>query len=478
MFLTCQKFPHILHSVSHGVKFIRKNHKHLFCGKMSPLSKRVLAIIIVIAIVVVGAVTYYSFVLTKPPRKVELTLFTKAGLWADFVRGSGAIERFKERMLKEKNIEVEVKLLTAPHRGYSEKLVATLAAGTVPDVFWVSLVMIPDMVESGYVLDLTPYVEKWDEWGKFYKTIKDMIRCKGKIYAIPNDAAIIIIYYRKDIFKKAGLPVPWQPKTWEDVFEAARIIKEKVPDVKVPLSPYYGGEIQTPIFSAGGKIYDPTDGKFIVKSKEILFLFKVYYDAFYTYKVTPRELILERWDTRKLFQEGKLAILVDGTWCYSEKWGPGMAYEIPNREETVGYAYLPGSREAGAPKYVVTMRDYAWAIGAKSEHPELAFELIKELVKPEVMSSWGYKTSHLVARADAVIGDYAKDVFLKWNTEAMEKYGVAKPLALGIRKYLKVLQDTVKKELVTEGKTPEECMEAFAAAATAELGADKVKSKL
>jgi len=36
----------------------------------------------------------------------------------------------------------------------------------------------------------------------------------------------------------------------------------------------------------------------------------------------------------------------------------------------------------------------------------------------------------------------------------------------------------VKKELVTEGKTPEECMEAFAAAVTAELGADRVKSKL
>ena len=80
------KVPAIFHDVSYGVKFIRKDHKYLFCGKMSPLSKRVLAIIIVVAIIVVGAVTYYSFVLTKPPKKVELTLFTKAGLWADFVR--------------------------------------------------------------------------------------------------------------------------------------------------------------------------------------------------------------------------------------------------------------------------------------------------------------------------------------------------------------------------------------------------------
>ncbi len=438
--------------------------------------KRALIIVLVLVLLVGGIAAYY-FLAPKPPEKVELTLFTKAGLWADFVRDSGAIERFKERMLKERNLEVEVKILTAPHKGYHEKLIATLAAGTVLDVFWVRPDMIPDMVEAGYLLDLTPYVEKWDEWGKFYEANKEMVTYNGKVYAVPNDAAIVMIYYRKDIFKKVGLPVPWQPKTWEDVLEAARIIKEKVPEVKAPLSPYYGGEIQIPIYSAGGTIYDPADGKFIVKSEEILFLFKVYYDAFYTYEVTPRELILEKWDTRKLFQEGKLAIMVDGTWCYSEKWGPGMAYEIPNREEVVGYAYIPGSGTPGAPDYVVAIRDYSWAIGANSKHPDLAFELLKELVKPDIMADWGYKTSHLVARSDAVIGDYAKDEFLKWNTEAMEKYGVAKPLALGARKYLSLLKETVEKELITAGKTPEECMEAFAAAVTKELGADAVKEK-
>ena len=436
--------------------------------------KREALIVLIIAVIVIGIAAYYLLA-PKPPKKVELTLFTKAGLWADFIRDSGVIDRFKERMLREKNIEVEVKILTAPHKGYHEKLVAALAAGTVIDVLWVRPDMIPDMVEAGYLLDLTPYVEKWSDWAKFYKVNKDMVTYNGKVYAVPNDAAIVMIYYRKDLFKKAGLPVPWQPRTWTDVLEAAKTIKEKIPEVKAALSPYYGGEIQIPIYAAGGTIYDPADGKFIVKSKAVLFLFKVYYDAFYTYGVTPKEMILEKWDTRKLFQEGKLAIMIDGTWCYTEKWGPGMAYEIPNREEVVGYAYIPSSGEPGAPKYVVAIRDYSWAIGANSKNPELAFELIKELVSPDIMADWGYKTSHLVARSDAIVGDYAKDVFLKWNTEAMEKYGVAKPLATGARKYLSILKEIVEKELVAAGKTPEECVEAFASAVAAELGADAVK---
>jgi len=433
----------------------------------------VIAAVAVIALVVVGLAVY--FLAPKPPEKVKLTLFTKAGLWADFIRDSGAIERFKERMLRERNIEVEVEILTAPHAGYSDKLITTLAAGTVLDVIWVSPDRIPDMVEAGYLLDLTPYVEKWGDWAKFYKANKDMVTYKGRVYAVPHDAAIVIIYYRKDLFEKAGLPVPWQPRTWTDVLEAAKIVMEKIPEVKAGLSPYYGGEIHIPIYAAGGTIYDPADGKFIVKSKAVLFLFKVYYDAFYTYGVAPREMILEKWDTRKLFQEGKLAILIDGTWCYTEKWGPGMTYEIPNREEVIGYAYIPGSGMPGAPDYLVAVRDYSWAIGAKSENPELAFELIKELVSPDIMADWGYKTSHLVARSDAVIGDYAKDAFLKWNTEAMERYGVAKPVVAGTSKYLSILKEIVEKELVYAGKTPEECMEAFASAAAAKLGANAVK---
>ncbi len=438
--------------------------------------KRSVLIAVAVIVIIAGLSAYY-FLAPKPPKKVELTLFTKAGLWADFIRNSGVIERFKERMLKERNLEVEVKILTAPHKGYHEKLIAALAAGTVIDVLWVRPDMISEMVEAGYLLDLTPYVEKWPDWAKFYKVSKDMVTYKGKVYAVPNDAAIVLIYYRKDIFRKAGLPVPWQPKTWTDVLEAAKVIKEKVPEVKVPLSPYYGGEIQIPIYSAGGTIYDPSDDKFIVKSKEILFLFKVYYDAFYTYGVTPKEMILEKWDTRKLFQEGKLAIMVDGTWCYTEKWGPGMAYEIPNRDEVVGYAYIPSSGGPGAPEYVVAVRDYSWAVGANSKNPELAFELIKELVSPDIMANWGYKTSHLVVREDAIIGDYAKDEFLKWNTDALMKYGVSKPLTLGTRKYLSILKQIVEKELIAAGKTPEECMEAFASAVAAELGADAVKTK-
>jgi len=434
------------------------------------ISIKLLVLIIVAIVIIAGGLYYYFYIL--PPKKIKISLYTKAGLWADFIREMKIIEKFRERMLREKNIDVEVEMITRPHKGYRDTLVADLAAGTVGDVIWIGDTEIPGSAEAGHLLDLTPYVTKWDRWKKFFPVGKKLVTVKGKVYAVPFETAPLVIFYRKDIFERAGIPIPWQPESWEDIYEAARIIKEKVPDI-VPINPMYG--IELPIFAAGGIIYDPKDGKFIVKSDAILACFKYYYEVFHARKLAPVELWLEKWDTRKYFQEAKLAITVDGTWCWREKWGPGMPYEIRDIEKVVGYALFPGSGTLGAPKYISLTGAYCYAIWAKSKHKDIAWELLKELVKPEYMAEWGYRTSHLVTAEDAMIGKYAEDPFLKWAAEVL-KHSLPKPLIPGVKKYLTLLKRVVIDYLLPEAKTPEECMDIFAEMATKELGADKVKA--
>ncbi|MGI8825085.1 MAG: extracellular solute-binding protein [Chloroflexota bacterium] len=47
------------------------------------------------------------------------------------------------------------------------------------------------------------------------------------------------LWYNKAIFKKVGLPVPWHPKTWNDLLAATRQIKAKEPGV-IPYNIYSG----------------------------------------------------------------------------------------------------------------------------------------------------------------------------------------------------------------------------------------------
>jgi len=425
--------------------------------------------VIIVVVIIAGIAGFWYYQQLTTPKRVKISLYTKAGLWASFIEETGAIEDFKQRMLSEKNLEVEVELITRPHKGYRDTLVADFAAGTVGDVVWVGAEEIPGLADAGLLLDLTPYVEKWDRWEEFYPVAKELVTYKGKVYAVPFETAPIVIFYRIDLFEKAGIPVPWQPEDWEDIYEAAAIIKEKLPDV-TPINPMYSNEL--PIFAAGGTIYDATDGKFIVKSDAVLAAFEYYYTIFHERELCPIELKLEKWDTRTLFKEGKLAITVDGVWCWAEKWGPGMPHEIPNRDEVVGYAMFPMEKGGG---YVSLTGAYTYAIYANTEHPDLAWELLKELVKPEHMAEWGYRTSHLVPAKDAVIGKYAQDPFLKWSENVME-YTLPKLLVEDVKKYTDSLKSVIYDYLLPKATTPEECMDIFAEQVIEKVGEDKVKA--
>ncbi|RLE63072.1 MAG: hypothetical protein DRJ38_08400, partial [Thermoprotei archaeon] len=111
---------------------------------------------------------------------------------------------------------------------------------------------------------------------------------------------------------------------------------------------------------------------------------------------------------------------------------------------------------------------------AKTEYPDLAWELVKELCKPELIAKWGYETAHIVTRDDAVLGSYAEEPFLKWATTVLE-HSMPKPVYSGYKKYTDTFKRVVVDYLVAEGKTPEECLAIFAEEAAKELGSEAVK---
>ncbi len=79
---------------------------------------------------------------------------------------------------------------------------------------------------------------------------------------------------------------------------------------------------------------------------------------------------------------------------------------------------------------------------------------------------WGLDTSHLIARSDALIGDYAAHPFMNWATSCLE-YAVPKPFSPDFKRYndsmAEVLNNYLDKYryLVELGKSPEECIKRF-----------------
>jgi len=128
--------------------------------------------------------------------------------------------------------EIKIKFEVSGSRDLYDKLLLAISAGEgAPDVTGLVNDMIAQFIALGGLHDITekalPYYNKMDraKW-------VDAMDKEKRIYAMPWDSAPVAIWYRRDVFEKAGLasdPVSVAKllDTWDDFYEVAKIIKEK-----------------------------------------------------------------------------------------------------------------------------------------------------------------------------------------------------------------------------------------------------------
>jgi len=127
--------------------------------------------------------------------------------------------------------DIEVVFEVIPAGDLYQKLLLALSAGEgVPDVATVETSHLAQMVATGALEDLTEKITPYkDKMNAFKWTDATM---DGKIYAMPWDSGPVALYYRRDVFEKAGYSsdpteVAKLLVTWEDYYEVAKVIKEK-----------------------------------------------------------------------------------------------------------------------------------------------------------------------------------------------------------------------------------------------------------
>src|SRR5947208_6843641 len=99
---------------------------------------------------------------------------------------------------------------------------------TTPDVFMLPSGYVGQWVASDYLLPLDSFVNdssKAPFWSSFPKVIQDESKIGGKVYAVNVGENNSALYYNNAMLQKAGIQVPWQPKTWDDLLTAARAVK-------------------------------------------------------------------------------------------------------------------------------------------------------------------------------------------------------------------------------------------------------------
>ena len=216
-----------------------------------------------------------------------------------FVRFDALMKTVKAKIEKENpGTTVELQPVTANDNDYKTKLaLAQRSAETAPDVFYEDSSQIRADADAGYLLNLDSYLAKWDDWqNDFSDAAKKVGKGKDGTYAVPLSTDTRVIWYNKRVFQKAGIVVPWQPKSWQDILDTAATIKKKLPDV-TPMSMLAGtpsgeGTVMQSFYellfgtSAGDDaLQDQKSEKWVIGSqgmKDSLEFMKTIYDKGYT----------------------------------------------------------------------------------------------------------------------------------------------------------------------------------------------------
>ena len=159
----------------------------------------------------------------KPTGKITLWGWKAA---TDVIVNTGVLDDFKKEYP-----DIEVEIVEYGTADIYQKLPLAISANSgAPDVSLVENARLAQIVDLGGLADLTdrvqPYLDKMNQY-KWYDAEKD-----GRYYAMPWDSGPVVLYYRRDVFKAAGLPddpdgVSQLITTWDDYLTACKTIKEK-----------------------------------------------------------------------------------------------------------------------------------------------------------------------------------------------------------------------------------------------------------
>ena len=317
--------------------------------------------------------------------------------------------------------KVQLVPIAAPENDYYTKLdLMNRSSSTAPDVMYEDTFLINSDVQAGYLAPLNSYVSSWPDWNQFFPASRKAVQAaNGNYYGIPMSTDTRGLWYNKQIFAKAGLPVPWHPTTWADVLTAARAIKQKVPGV-MPLNVFSGtpaGEATTMqgfemlLYGTGETLFSSSSRKWIPPgtgfTDSLNFVKTVYSQGLGPKPEQELNPNIQTIVNAQWLPQGKLAIDLDGSWLPGTAWTAGNQTAWPQWSSVMGWTPMP-TQNGQAPDITTMSGGWALSVGANSSHKSMAFDFVAMALNKQNSVYYAQHSGDLAVRQD-VASDPAYD---------------------------------------------------------------------
>ncbi|MGH0358925.1 extracellular solute-binding protein [Sinorhizobium meliloti] len=280
------------------------------------------------------------------------------------------------------NPDIKVNLEFVPYEGLHDKTVLAQGSGGGYDIVLFDVIWPAEYAANNVLLDVTDRVT--DEMNKgVLPGAWTTVEYDGKRYGMPLILDTKYLFYNKEILEKAGIKQP--PKTWEELAEQAKAIKDKGL-LESPIAWSWSQaeaaicDYTTLVSAYGGKFLDGGKPAFTTGGGLDALNYMV---TSYTSGLTnpnSKEFLEE--DVRKVFQNGEAAFALNWTYMYNLANDPKES-KVAGK---VGVVPAPGA--AGKSEVSAVNGSMGLGITATSKHPEEAWKYIVHMTSQETQNAY------------------------------------------------------------------------------------------
>lgn len=399
------------------------------------------------------------------------------------------IPKFQDQMKAQgKNIAVNLVQFGGSDEQLKQQYALDLKVGQGSDVMAFDGFWVPEFVEGGLLKPLNQIagadVDKWEGWSHMSENVQALLRYQNERYGIPVGTDARAIWYRKDLFQKAGLPENWQPKSWNEILDAARAIKKAMPDV-TPIQLNAGtamGEATTlqgwymVVLGAGANVYDFDTSKYVVKGQPLLDALNFYKTIYIDEKLGDARLQLLK-DGRQQsflqFRDGKIAMLVEGDFMWRSVLASGDT-KLENRDALVTFAKMPAMEPGKGIRgqdFVTASGGTGYLLNPNTKNPAEAWALLSFMFSKDSLDYIQTIEPRIRARDDVPVPN---DPVMTALAQELLPITAIRPAEANYAKVSEAIQ-LMTEQVVSGEKTPQEAADTFASTVTALVGADKVE---
>ncbi len=318
-------------------------------------------------------------------------------LWLKPAPGTSqaAVDFYEQRLARFKkkypHIQVVDQVNPYTYAEFPQRLASIIESGGGPAAFIMVENSMQDFIKSGYVEDLAPHMKSWNLRREVIADLWAAVKSGRKVYGVPTQFYVKVLFYRPDLFKAAGLDPQKGPATWQEMADYAVKLTDRSKNqygfgvlTGQKMSGWY---FQDYVWQAGGEMMVEENGKWrpAFDSPKAARALQFYKDLRWKYNVIQTNVLSQLGDLNNDFATGRLAMLVAPPSSYG-----GMKDKFGLTSEQVAMAPQP----AGPSGLQVNQRSgAAWCVNvnASPEEKEAAWKWIEFIVsKEETIASWKF----------------------------------------------------------------------------------------